>query len=81
MASPTTFRVHTHVIHTHARLQYQVNMIMDSFGALALATEAPSPELLQQKPHGRQARLITACMAKHILTQGLYQLFWMFLIL
>ncbi|GAX73955.1 hypothetical protein CEUSTIGMA_g1405.t1 [Chlamydomonas eustigma] len=54
-----------------------VNIIMDSMGALALATEDPAPELLNDKPHGRDEPLITRCMWKHILVQGLYQLFWM----
>jgi magnesium-transporting ATPase (P-type) len=30
-----------------------VNLIMDTLGALALATEAPTPELLKRKPYGR----------------------------
>jgi magnesium-transporting ATPase (P-type) len=30
-----------------------VNLIMDTFGALALATEDPTPELLSRKPYGR----------------------------
>ncbi len=50
-----------------------VNMIMDSMGALALATEDPVPELLLLKPHGRDEPLITPRMWKHIVTQGLYQ--------
>ena len=50
-----------------------VNLIMDSLGALALATEPPHPKLLQQKPAGRTAPLINRCMAKHILVQGVYQ--------
>jgi len=31
----------------------QVNLIMDSFAALALATEPPTPELLKRAPYGR----------------------------
>ncbi len=46
----------------------------------ALATEPPTPELLLEKPHGRDEQLISGKMWKHILTQGLYQLFWLFLI-
>ena len=30
-----------------------VNLIMDTFASLALATETPSPELLKTKPYGR----------------------------
>ncbi len=46
----------------------------------ALATEPPTPELLLEKPHGRDEQLISGKMWKHILTQGFYQLFWLFLI-
>ena len=42
-------------------------------GALALATEDPNPELLNEMPHGRNEALITKKMWKHILVQGLYQ--------
>jgi magnesium-transporting ATPase (P-type) len=48
-------------------------MIMDSMGALALATENPTPELLLLRPHGRDEPLISMRMWKHIVTQGLYQ--------
>ena len=47
----------------------------------ALATEAPTPDLLLLKPHGRGERIINRNMWKHILTQGCYQLFWLFLII
>ena len=57
-----------------------VNLIMDSLAALALATEAPTRELLEQLPHGRNEPLINGKMAKHILIQGTYQCFWLFLI-
>ncbi len=48
--------------------------IMDTMGALALATEDPNPELLLMKPYGREESLITRVMWKHILVQGCYQL-------
>ena len=47
----------------------------------ALATEAPTPDLLLMKPHGRNERIINNSMWKHIFTQGCYQLFWLFLII
>jgi Ca2+-transporting ATPase len=50
-----------------------VNLIMDTLGALALATEVPSPDLLLQKPHGKSQSLISIKMWKHILVQGSYQ--------
>jgi Ca2+-transporting ATPase len=57
-----------------------VNLIMDSLAALALATEMPTPDLLNELPHGRNEPLINGKMAKHIIAQGLYQCFWLFLI-
>eukprot|EP00878_Enallax_costatus_P034587 GHUV01038362.1.p1 GENE.GHUV01038362.1~~GHUV01038362.1.p1 ORF type:complete len:154 (-),score=27.31 GHUV01038362.1:371-832(-) len=58
-----------------------VNLIMDTLGALALATEKPSPKLLDNKPAGRSEPLINGKMFKHIVMQGFYQIFWMFLFL
>eukprot|EP00878_Enallax_costatus_P000995 GHUV01001127.1.p1 GENE.GHUV01001127.1~~GHUV01001127.1.p1 ORF type:complete len:1156 (+),score=304.08 GHUV01001127.1:371-3838(+) len=55
-----------------------VNLIMDTMGALALATEDPNPALLNDQPHGRDEHLITPKMWKHIIIQGLYQMFWLF---
>ena len=54
-------------------------MCVYSWGT-ALATEPPTPELLLEKPHGRDEALISPKMWKHIATQALYQLFWLFLI-
>ncbi|GFH33655.1 calcium-transporting ATPase [Haematococcus lacustris] len=39
-----------------------VNMIMDTLAALALATEEPYIELLDDKPHGRHEALISGTM-------------------
>ena len=46
---------------------------MDTMGALALATELPSPTLLEQPPNGHETALISNKMWKHILIQGVYQ--------
>lgn len=51
-----------------------VNMIMDSMGALALATEPPRPELLQRQPYGRRAPLINRAMFRNIIGMSIYQL-------
>lgn len=51
-----------------------VNMIMDSMGALALATEAPRPELMKRKPFGRRAPLINRAMYRNIIGISIYQL-------
>jgi len=58
-----------------------VNLIMDTMAALALATEYPTWDLLDQKPSGREEPLINKKMWKHIIIGGLYQLFWMLLLL
>lgn len=51
-----------------------VNMIMDSMGALALATEPPKPDLLKRKPYGRRAPLINREMYRNIVGISVYQL-------
>lgn len=51
-----------------------VNLIMDTFASLALATEMPTPELLERKPYGRTKPLISRSMLRFVLGHGLYQL-------
>lgn len=51
-----------------------VNLIMDTFAALALATDPPSPDLLDRLPEARTAPLIDVCMWKMIIGQSIYQL-------
>ncbi|KAG8384278.1 hypothetical protein BUALT_Bualt04G0101800 [Buddleja alternifolia] len=50
-----------------------VNMIMDTLGALALATEPPNDELMKRAPVGRTGNFISAVMWRNILGQSLYQ--------
>ena len=50
-----------------------VNLIMDTFAALALATEPPSDDLLDQPPYGRNDIIVTPVMWRNIIGQGLYQ--------
>ncbi|KAL8160727.1 hypothetical protein V2J09_002264 [Rumex salicifolius] len=50
-----------------------VNMIMDTLGALALATEPPTDELMKRKPVGRSGNFISNVMWRNILGQSLYQ--------
>ncbi|XP_058186420.1 calcium-transporting ATPase 2, plasma membrane-type-like isoform X2 [Rhododendron vialii] len=50
-----------------------VNMIMDTLGALALATEPPNDELMKRLPVGRRGNFITNVMWRNILGQSLYQ--------
>ena len=51
-----------------------VNMIMDTFAALALATDAPTDSILDRKPTPKSAALITMNMWKMILGQAFYQI-------
>ncbi|KAI3469639.1 hypothetical protein Pfo_026302 [Paulownia fortunei] len=51
-----------------------VNLIMDTLGALALATENPTKELMEKKPVGRTEPLITNVMWRNLLAQALYQI-------
>nr|XP_011467548.1 PREDICTED: calcium-transporting ATPase 9, plasma membrane-type [Fragaria vesca subsp. vesca] len=50
-----------------------VNLIMDTLGALALATEPPTDDLMHRTPVGRRAPLITNIMWRNLLIQALYQ--------
>lgn len=50
-----------------------INLIMDSFAALALATEPPRKQLLQRKPTGRHTPLVTAVMNKMIIGHAIFQ--------
>ncbi|GAQ87615.1 Calcium transporting ATPase [Klebsormidium nitens] len=55
-----------------------VNLIMDTLGALALATEPPTDDLLLRPPVGRTAPLITNFMFRNIAGQAVYQLIVLF---
>ncbi|XP_054472147.1 plasma membrane calcium-transporting ATPase 2 isoform X5 [Anoplopoma fimbria] len=58
-----------------------VNLIMDTFASLALATEPPTESLLRRKPYGRNKPLISSTMTKNILGHGIYQLIIIFTLL
>ena len=49
-----------------------VNMIMDTFAALALATEPPHERLLEKPPHDRDAYIVT----KVIILKDFYSLIY-----
>lgn len=51
-----------------------VNLIMDSFASLALATERPSEKLLNRKPYPREESMVTPSMMRNILIQAAYQI-------
>ncbi|GMP97540.1 hypothetical protein CsSME_00045757 [Camellia sinensis var. sinensis] len=51
-----------------------VNLIMDTLGALALATEPPNDGLMNRPPVGRGVSFITMAMWRNIIGQSIYQL-------
>ncbi|KAJ2985425.1 hypothetical protein NUW58_g5538 [Xylaria curta] len=51
-----------------------VNLIMDTFAALALATDPPTDKILNRLPQPKSAPLITVNMWKMIIGQTIYQL-------
>ena len=58
-----------------------VNLIMDTLASLALATELPTPDLLERKPYGRKKPLISRTMMKNICGHAVYQLCIIFFLL
>ncbi|XP_073675730.1 plasma membrane calcium-transporting ATPase 3a isoform X4 [Garra rufa] len=58
-----------------------VNLIMDTFASLALATEPPTEALLLRKPYGRNNPLISRTMMKNILGHAIFQLIIIFTLL
>ncbi|XP_047170704.1 calcium-transporting ATPase 8, plasma membrane-type-like [Vigna umbellata] len=50
-----------------------VNLIMDTLGALALATEPPTDSLMGQLPMGRREPLVSNFMWRNLLIQAIYQ--------
>mmetsp|Transcript_2008 Transcript_2008/g.4528 ORF Transcript_2008/g.4528 Transcript_2008/m.4528 type:complete len:1102 (+) Transcript_2008:36-3341(+) len=51
-----------------------VNLIMDTFASLALATEPPTDAHLKRKPHNRNEYIVNKIMWKHIFGQAVLQL-------
>ena len=58
-----------------------VNLVMDTFASLALATEPPTDELLKRKPYGRKKPLISRRMFLFIVGHSLFQLVTLIIIL
>ncbi|KAK3122188.1 hypothetical protein QOZ80_8BG0666200 [Eleusine coracana subsp. coracana] len=51
-----------------------VNLIMDTLGALALATEPPTDNLMKRNPVGRRHPLVTNIMWRNLFVQAIYQI-------
>lgn len=54
---------------------------MDTFAALALATEPPKDNLLDRKPQSRDESIVDKNMWRNILGQSIYQIAWLLVIL
>lgn len=64
---------HTESVLTAVQLLW-VNLIMDTLAALALATEPPTPDILNRKPASKYAYLVNYRMVKMILGQSIFQI-------
>ena len=49
-----------------------VNLIMDTFAALALATEPPNDALMDRQPASKTQKIVNAVMWRNIFGQGIY---------
>lgn len=65
----------------NAVMMLWVNLVMDTFGALALGTEPPTSSVLKRKPYKRNASLISVPMIRNILCQSCYQITLLFVLL
>ncbi|MGL4593187.1 MAG: calcium-translocating P-type ATPase, PMCA-type [Thermoguttaceae bacterium] len=55
-----------------------INIIMDTFAAIALSTDPPRRQSMQRKPIPREASIITPAMGASIVGNGLYQVVILF---
>lgn len=51
-----------------------INLIMDTFAALALATDPPNDQLLERKPHNKNETIINSVMWRNIFGHAIYQI-------
>ena len=58
-----------------------INLIMDSLGALALATRSPTDELLKRPPYGQSDSIISRVLLRNITGHTIYQFIVMMLLL
>jgi len=52
-----------------------VNLVMDTFGALALATESPMDEILLRHPYPKNAPIVNDVMCRNIFGHAIFQIF------
>lgn len=58
-----------------------VNLIMDTFASLALATQPPTPSMLERPPVPKNVSIVTKLMWKHILGQAVIELIVVFILM
>eukprot|EP01006_Ploeotia_vitrea_P050231 TRINITY_DN67432_c1_g2_i3.p1 TRINITY_DN67432_c1_g2~~TRINITY_DN67432_c1_g2_i3.p1 ORF type:complete len:1091 (+),score=67.69 TRINITY_DN67432_c1_g2_i3:58-3330(+) len=58
-----------------------VNLVMDTLGALALATEPPTMQLLKRRPYKRQVFLLSKPLLRNILLGSFYQIIMLLVLL
>ena len=51
-----------------------INLIMDSFASLALATEAPTPDLLNRPPYSRDEYIVSRKMVKNLVSMAIFEI-------
>lgn len=51
-----------------------VNLIMDTFAAMALATEPPKDDIIKGKPYPKDDNIITSVMWRNIIGQSFFQI-------
>jgi magnesium-transporting ATPase (P-type) len=51
-----------------------VNLVMDTFGALALATEPPMDDILKRLPYPKSASIVNKVMWRNIFGHAFYQI-------
>ena len=51
-----------------------VNLIMDTFAALALATEPPADDILTRQPYNKDAPIMSELMWRNVFGHAVYQI-------
>jgi Ca2+ transporting ATPase len=58
-----------------------VNLIMDTFAALALATEPPADDILTRQPYNKDAPIMSELMWRNVFGHAVYQILVLILII
>jgi magnesium-transporting ATPase (P-type) len=65
----------------NAVMMLWINLVMDTMGALALATEVPKLTVLNRRPYKRSANLLSWPMIRNITMQSIFQLILLLVLL